>query len=394
MTENLPVHSPLGASSAERWMNCPGSNALLKTLALPETDEPDYRANGIAAHEAAAHCLTKGLDAWEIVGEAFHNVAVDTEIADAIQLYLDTVRPIMAAATHTMVEHRISSPAHPLFYGTVDFAAIGEDLLTVADYKHGEGISVDVEQNPQIMYYAYGVLQDHPELRRVRLMIVQPRGFHSDGPVREWTISAEDLAHWGETILIPAMNRAELDSTLDAGPWCRFCPAKLVCPLMTSLFGAACKANPKDLVNYTDASVGRSYQYLQAVKFYIKALEEDVLRRLQNGTDVPGVKLVNKKANRVWKDGSQAIFEARFGKDVFTEPSFKSPAEIDKLGDAAKQLVREWAYTPNTGVTVALADDPRIAVKVEKPSQTFAAAAAKVVEGDQPPPIPDFLRRT
>lgn len=37
-TEQRPAHSPLGASSAERWMNCPGSVALLKDLKMETTD--------------------------------------------------------------------------------------------------------------------------------------------------------------------------------------------------------------------------------------------------------------------------------------------------------------------------------------------------------------------
>src|ERR1700737_4068962 len=47
--QTLPEHSPLGASSAERWMNCSGSVALiaaLKTGGAPEEAEPDYRTDG------------------------------------------------------------------------------------------------------------------------------------------------------------------------------------------------------------------------------------------------------------------------------------------------------------------------------------------------------------
>src|SRR6185312_11747702 len=118
---DLPVHSPLGASSAERWLNCPGSVALLKKLDLPESDEPDYRRDGVAAHEAAAHCLTNGLDGWEIIGSKFHEVEINEEIANAVQLYLDTVRPLTAKpGVHVYVEQRVQFPEHALGYGTVD----------------------------------------------------------------------------------------------------------------------------------------------------------------------------------------------------------------------------------------------------------------------------------
>src|SRR5208282_4985514 len=116
----LPTHSPLGASSAERWMKCPGSVRLIQSLQLPETDEPDYRREGTAAHEAAAHCLRLDKDAWEVIGDNFFNTPVSVEMADAIQIYLDTVRPLQTPVAQVFIEYRISSSDHELFYGTVD----------------------------------------------------------------------------------------------------------------------------------------------------------------------------------------------------------------------------------------------------------------------------------
>src|ERR1700731_3319830 len=139
----LPTHSPLGASSAERWMNCPGSVALIKKVGLDTTEEPDYRREGTAAHEALAHCLRQGLDAWEVVGQKFYETEVTAEMADAIQVFIDTVRPLAAAPNATtLIEQRISSPAHPLFYGTVDHAVIADSLLAVSDFKYGQGVIV------------------------------------------------------------------------------------------------------------------------------------------------------------------------------------------------------------------------------------------------------------
>ncbi len=340
MNEQLPVHSPLGASSAERWINCPGSVALIKALGMKEeTDEPDYRANGIAAHEAAAKCLAHSLDAWEVVGEKFHTVEIDAEIGDAVQLYLDTVRPHIANTCEdrqVFIEHRISSPIHPLFYGTVDLAVIengsdhvGQEVLDLTDYKHGEGIMVDVEENPQLMYYAFGMLQDFPEIDKVRLRIVQPRGFHEDGPVREWVTTAAHIKQWAEEVLVPAMLRTELEHDLDPGPHCRFCPAKLV----------------------------------------------------------------HKKANRVFKDGAATMFKQVYGDKAFTPPELKGPAAMEKIDAGAKELVKEWAYTPQSGLTIALESDPRIGVKVESSASTFGAAVAASADGLDLPAFLDASQR-
>jgi len=376
-TEIRPAHSPLGASSAERWMNCPGSVALLKELKFPESDEPDYRTLGTAAHAVACECLQKGLDAWELMGETNGKHETDSEMVDAVQMYLDECRSLITPQSTVYTEFRIDAPDfHPQFFGTTDFGCVTGAVLRIRDYKHGEGIAVDVEWNPQIMYYAYGLLRHHPEVDMVDLGIVQPRGFHPDGPIRTWQVSADAIRTWAIDNLKPAMDRVEMDHDLDAGPWCRFCPAKLVCPLMTSLFGAAATADPGVVVNLNDQSLGRSYQYTAAVKFYLKALEDETFRRLNAGSMKGcGVKLVMKKANRVWKDEAMgALSVAVPVDDLYTKPEMKSPAEVEKIGAEAKKLVREWAYTPQTGLTVALETDKRATVKVQTSTEAFPNA--------------------
>lgn len=377
--DELPAHSKLGGSSAERWLNCSGSIALLAKLEIPETtDEPEYRILGTAAHHFAAICLTTGADAWETIGEVYPDTEIkaDEPMANAIQVYLDAVRPGMATAQTKGVEEHFHRPElHPDYHSTIDEWDVNGDLLTITDYKHGEGIAVDVEGNAQTMYYAYGKLQDFPEIRRIKLRIVQPRGFHPDGPVREHEITAEELCEWAEDELLPAMHRKELDGELDAGPWCRFCPAKLVCPLLTSLFEAAVKADPKKIITLSNESLGRSYQYVQAVKFYLKAMEDEAYRLLNLGKTVPGIKLVAKKANRVWKTEAQGVLHARLGDMIYSAPELKSPAKIEEIGPEAKELVKEWAYSPLTGFTVALEADKRAAVKVQTTEAAFGEAA-------------------
>lgn len=395
-------HSPLGASGAERWMNCPGSVALLRELTLPESDEADYRREGTAMHEAAEHCLRQGIDTWEIVGLEFNQTQIDAPMADAIQVYLDTVRPDIDRASVFGVEYPISSPVHPSFYGTADFWAVvvtpsrvaladagldPNEFLDVTDLKGGEGIVVDPEENPQLKYYAFGVIDGIEResaivLRddlKVRLRIAQPRAFHQEGPVREWWTEVGAIKEWVHDTLVPAMLATEYDNTLDAGPWCRFCPAKLVCPLLTSLFRAACTANPKEVVNYSDESLGRSWAYAKAVKFYLNALEAEVFRRLNTGREFTGIaKLVPKKANRVWKPDAEAEAKRLFGPEAVTTPELKSPAELEKLGPKAKEFAKEHAYMPSTGLTVAAWDDPKPGVKVQSTTEAFGAAVAQL----------------
>lgn len=401
-TEVRPAHSPLGASGAERWLNCPGSIALLQLIdAKDDSDDPDYRILGTQAHELAAKCLLDGTDTWEHADELRTILAKPDDVADgvqatceAVQLYLDTVRGIIRdekeegeehwaaggggdpswLTPQVFVEYPISSPVHKDFYGTLDNGIIAGDTAYINDYKHGAGIAVDVEGNPQVRYYGWGLVQDRPEVRRVVYRIIQPRGYHPDGRVREWEESADDLRAWVRDELVPAMLATEVDRGLDAGPWCRFCPAKLVCPLLTGLFKAAALANPQDVRTLSDDTLGREYRYLQAVDFYKKALQDEAMARLSAGKDVAGIKLVHKKADRVWKPGAEVLLKEHFADEIYTEPKLKSPAQIEAIGAKAKALVHEYAYTPESGLTVALDSDKRVGVKVKTLAETFKAA--------------------
>ena len=183
MTETLPVHSPLGASSAERWSVCPGSVNLIKSLPkLPQAD-PEYRTSGTAAHDAIAYCLSgSGCDAWEIVGQSFGAVKVEVtvEMADAIQVFIDKANALAAGAQVTYIEAHLKDPDNKWAYGTIDFGAVHPGLLAVLDFKYGQGIRVETKGNVQMLYYAYLLLLKHPDVRKVSMEIVQPRIFREE----------------------------------------------------------------------------------------------------------------------------------------------------------------------------------------------------------------------
>lgn len=401
-----PAHSKRGASSAERWMNCPGSVALVAEFALPDTDEPDYRREGTAMHEAAADCLARDIETWEIIGEKYHDTEMTPEMCDAIQVYLDRVRESIARDASGkptgyhgqtfFIEARLAAPdIHEAMFGSVDFGAlvtqpgIGHSFLDVTDYKGGAGIEVSPVDNAQMKYYGFMLIHTKfPDLDDdfpVRLTIVQPRCFSFEGPIREWWTTVGEIKAWVVRDLLPAMHST--DDALDAGKWCRFCPAKLVCPLLTSLFRAASTYDPKAVASVSSEALGLSYQKVEGVKFYLKALEEEVFKRLNAAKEVPGTKLVNKKANRVFKETATTqvegkdvevpitgVIKEKFGPSAFTAPELKTPAELEKLGPAAKEFVKEYAYMPVTGLTVALEGDKRTGVKVQTGAERFAGA--------------------
>ena len=242
-------------------------------------------------------------------------------------------------------------------------------------------------------YYAFMLIHSHYDHLEddfpVRLTIVQPRCWSYDGPIRDWWATVGEIKAWVVRDLLPAMNST--DSDLEAGKWCRFCPAKIVCPLLNSLFRAAAHYDPEEVVSLSSESLGLSYNKVEGVKFYIKALEEEVYRRMMQGKEVPGTKLVNKKANRIYtdtvtekvegKDVEVPIADAiksRFGDAAYDKPKMKTPAELEKLNPAAKKFVHEHSYMPHTGLTVAVEGDKRTAIKVQSSQERFGAALANI----------------
>lgn len=375
-------HSPLGASGAERWTNCHGSVALLQQLQLDTSDEEDWTREGTAMHEAGAAALEQDLAAWELVGETFHDTLITAELANPLQIYLDYCRPLMAATKTFGIEYKISSPVHPLFFGQADFWALAPGMvfetnaLHVVDLKGGQGIMVDVEENMQTMYYAFGVIDGLERQRNyhfdddmeVVLTIVQPRGWMD--PVRRWSTSIGYIKGWVHNILVPHMLATAYDNTLTAGEWCRFCPAKLICPMLTALFKAACLASPEHPADMTDAQLGLNYPLTDGVLFFVKALKKEAQRRLEAGRVMPELKLVYQKTNRTWKDGAEALAAEKFGDDAFTVPAVKSPAQLEKVA-AAKDWVKEFSFQPKGGLTVALASDPKPGIDVARLSERY-----------------------
>ena len=183
-------HALLAASVAARWLNC---------TAAPHFEEqfPDsvseYAAEGTLAHEIAECKLRKKYFSH---GAPRSNTArlnrlkkqelYSAEIDSATDTYLDVVADqVMSydSPPSVAVEVRVDLSNYvPESFGTCDCCIIGGGVLSILDYKHGKGVPVSAEANPQIMLYALGALDRYQlvygdTIHTVRMTIVQPRLF-------------------------------------------------------------------------------------------------------------------------------------------------------------------------------------------------------------------------
>tara|TARA_Y100000310_G_scaffold25627_2_gene24533 strand:- start:8522 stop:9649 length:1128 start_codon:yes stop_codon:yes gene_type:complete len=359
-------------------MVCPGSVGLSQGVHDPESE---FAAEGTAAHALAETCLRSGNDAWEWIGTGNmecdggkdSGILVSKDMADAVQVYLNAVRSEHPMDQHHDIEFKFHCPSiHPYFYGQADFVFVDHAAKTlhVWDYKHGAGIVVDVKENPQCMYYACGVLEDlhlWEEVEKVVLHIAQPRGFHFDGPLREWAISTDELDAWLMDELVPAMEHALTSREVKSGDHCRFCPVRRhACPQILKDFDEleelmALMEKKGGAKALTNVQLGRFLQLFDIAKMIAKAANETAFARLQSGKVVPGRKLAHSRTNREWKEGAEPAVKLKLGEAAYTTPELKSPAKIDALPEG-KSLTARWAFKPQGGLAVVAEGDARVAV--------------------------------
>lgn len=388
-------HSPIGASSADRWMACPASIRLAKALGLV-SKAGFAAAEGTAAHHMAEVCLNEELDAWEVIGTEIDvsgdKFIMDTGMADAVQVYLNFVQDIKEKYPDAefFYEAPLKSELHPDAYGTADLLAIvrSQSLIIIGDYKHGRGVVCEPDK-AQTKIYGYMSLENYideweREDYKVELWIAQPRIPHKKGRVRRHVTTGVQLVNWFTEEVVPAMHETENpESNFEMGDHCRFCPVKGPnCPAATSAIKDVDLSVEPECLNGEE--IGDLMKLAAAIKGYVEELEKEAFKRAMGGEHVPGYKLVKKKANRAFKDimerfkldddgnimtdenGDEVKITVEFEKEViklfgdeaYQPAKLKTPPNIEKL-TGGKKFISQWAYTPDTGLTLAPNSDRR-----------------------------------
>lgn len=388
------AHSTIGPSAASRWMNCPGSVALCATL--PKRTST-YADEGNAAHALGEKYLRNAvinLDSnkgrwlvqdgkdWYLEsakpksGVAFE---VTQDMIGAVQVYVDHIDGI--ESDHKYYEQKLDMGwLHPGIFGTMDCGILDGEMLHVIDYKHGAGVAVEVENNPQMMIYGLGAIGKDARkttVKTVRLTIVQPRKSHPDGPVRHWDIDVADLMDWAENVLIPAAKATELENApfVPGEKQCRWCEAskQSKCP---ALLGAVQDVAGMSLISpiietprlpdpasLTAADKARVLALAGLLETWIENVRASALEEAQAGVQFPGLKLVHKITRRKWKDeATTAAYLSGMGDQIW-ETKLKSPSQIEKLlGKGGKDAIAQLTESPLGDLTLVPESDRRRAV--------------------------------
>jgi RecB family exonuclease len=368
-------HSEIGASSSKRWFECPASVKLSEGV---ERSESVYAAEGTAAHELAEKCLVENKDAKTYLKEEINGFKVTQEMAEAVQVYVDDVERRRGAHGEVSVEERFSLDwIDPELFGTNDCCIIDPlGRLTILDYKHGKGIPVEADGNPQLLYYALGAARGI-EVSEITLVVVQPRCDHPNGYIREWTITPEYLKQFEDELIQrvndvkKARKAKDVYKFTKAGNHCRFCPAAGFCKTLKEE-AYATAAQDFEVVEVTEETLPKPSELTgeqieeilnkaPLIEGFVKAVREYAHSCMDKGVKVPGYKLVKKRSNRKWGDEGAVIeeFSPLFGDEIY-EKKILTPAKLEKI--VGKEAVKEFTITPDSGNTMAKEDDKRPAV--------------------------------
>lgn len=341
-------HALLSASGSERWLNCPGSVRLEQDF--PDTTSP-YAQEGTAAHELSEIMLRYKTEQWtkqkysmELKKFQANNKFYCKEMHDYIDEYTDLVMERINEARArvpdavVLLEERLDYSAWTSSnqFGTGDVIIIADGIVEIIDLKYGEGVKVSAIGNSQMRLYALGAYDAYNmvyDIDRVRMTIIQPRlnNYSSD------EISIKDLLEWAENVVRPKAQEAlSGQGTLKAGEHCRFCKARSICRERAR---ANLELAKYDFALADQLSVDEIADVLMKAEElvgWINDVKEYALKRALEGTKFPGMKLVEGRSNRKYKDENEVIKLLK--EHNFKDEDIFKPRQIKGIGDLEKLL--------------------------------------------------------
>ena len=365
----------VGGSTAKRVINCPGSVALVDKM--PPQPSSSYADEGTLLHDTIADILDgKGLVS-DYLGRKHNDIVLTQDLID--RKLSVALSALMEVDPNLEMEYAVESRVGfgdllPDVFGSTDLLGRIGDRTIVLDWKFGDGVPVEAEENAQLLFYAAAAKRT-PETAwafegasEVELVIVQPPS------IKRWLTTLDRVKEFEEQLVAAVKVALKPDAPLAAGEHCRWCAAKPVCPVMTGAVDRALKAKielmPVD-------QIGHYLDQLPMIEAFLKDLQQLAHGLMEEGKAIPGWKLVNKRATRQWTDADKAVaFMTQMGVEPFEE-KLLSPAAAEKVLKKTKQnLPDDLVVAVSSGSTLAPESDPR--PSVVSIGQTLKKAMAKL----------------
>lgn len=428
------LHSQFSASSAARLLACPGAFEAALSVNTGRKSTV-FSAEGTLAHAISEACLLAGTSPVKYLGQTMSadgfTFEVDQEMVDFIDVYVNFLSGLRALGYIVALENRVSPqwcwPDLKLehldieLFGTADCIAYHPVTghVIIVDLKFGKGVPVEVNANPQLLYYASGAI--NPAIidqlclslgatqsakltssSKVDLVVCQPRAYHPDGPVRRAEYTVREVMDWNALVLHTGVKKAMEDKgrTFKAGKHCRFCPVDATCPTARqfsldtakAMFASAPPANVPMVeevakaeeaqvflsgFDLSDDDLGDLLDRITILAPWIEAVKKYAAERLEAGRPVRNWRLVPKAARRHWADDEDKTIAllTMEGLDVqrFTRTVLLSPAQVEKeLGKKVYVAsVAPYVGKSSSGTTLAPVTDPRTRMQGRTAREAF-----------------------
>ena len=359
----------VGPSASGRWSVCTASPAFIVEQAehLPE-DKSVFADEGSVAHLLASKLLTN-----EDTGP------VGEEMMKHVRTYVDHVSQRKGTGT-LLVEQPVGLFYLPHRNGIVDAAVLEPNKVQIFDLKYGQGVSVEAEGNTQMAIYAESLIQSWEQITefapdlQVEMTIVQPRDRNNPEAVRTWSLSRQELA--ALTADLKAKAEIALSGKGEFVPddkACQFCAAKGLCAAYAKrgLVALPPEARIINLPNPGALSRDQRVQVLKAKKVlvqWLEAVENQEVADLMGGADPAGLKLVEGKTNRQWRDADAAqrllsnhlsMDEMRPRSDLLSPAAAERLLKGTELSTKFRNKLTSLITKPEGKPTLVLEDDPR-----------------------------------
>lgn len=298
-------HALLSASSSKRWISCPPSARLCENS---EDKGSEYAQQGTDAHSLCEYKVESALgmkakDPTESL--SFY----DEEMQVCAESYADYVMEQRAKAMETcadpvvLVEQKLDFSKYvPEGFGTGDCVIIADGTLSVIDYKHGKGILVEAEHNPQMMCYALGALEIFDgiyDIETINMTIYQPRREN----VSTYTVSKVELLQWAADVLVPAAKLAYAgEGNFKAGEHCQFCKVKATCRKRAEYNLELARYDFEMPDTLEDEEIEGILAKADDLAAWVSDIKEFALQSAVSGKEWSGWKLVEGRSNRKYTD--------------------------------------------------------------------------------------------
>jgi hypothetical protein len=364
-------HAVISPSKLHRIVKCPGSVVLCK----PYEGKPPRpsAAEGTAGHWVAwVNALVNmgKMEAALKVGDKTPNgLAIDQDMLDGADLYVEALEDFDGTAETWVDIPRI----HAECGGTPDFWQWNPvtKILRVTDYKYGRRY-VEVFEIEQLCAYAAGLMDQlglHDQDVIVELMIVQPRCYHPDGPVRTWRASAALLRAVINQCASAAEEALGPNPRTKTGPHCIDCEAAADCKTLHiagqavlefagSVEAMSCTA---DEVGVRLAQINEGLDILRALR---DGLEEQALSMIRTGKNVTNWGTGTTKPREIWNAPISTIkgIGLMYGVPLTEEVAAMTPKQAIKR-KIPETVIRKVSMIP-TGTIKLIADDTKRTRKI------------------------------